>query len=76
MFLLYCSIPTVTSKQYAILVARDMVKSLQKITDPKYMKLNDQNKSALFKLAKIFNEALPNTNKKLYLDYVNELLQK
>ena len=64
----YCSVPTVTSKQYEILVARDIVKALHKIKNPKYVKLKEQHKNALFKLAKIFNDALPYANKQSDLD--------
>ena len=50
-----------------------MVKSLHKIKNPKYIKLKEQHKNALFQLANIFNNALPDSDKKSDLDYVNEL---
>ena len=64
----YSTIPTVTPEQYAVLVARDLIKALMKVKTSKTFKLKDEHKLALLKLAKLFNIALPIHNQDRTLD--------
>ena len=55
----YTTMSIITSEQYSILAAQDLVKALRNLKNPKLFQLTNSHKKELAQLAQIFNEALP-----------------
>ena len=64
----YSTMPTVSNKEYAMLTAKDLINALKNIQKMKTFKLKPKHKEIIVTLAKLYNNALPPTQKNKNLD--------
>ena len=55
----FAKMPTMSTEEYAILTARELIDCLRKLKQNKTLKIKSSHKEKLIDLAKVFNDALP-----------------